>query len=540
MSNDKPRLLNPETMLSIPVKKSDPVYLYGPLRKLVARKYSESDAQKVESILETLNKCRMDIVEQREELSLPMQCDCLIHYLKCLCIVEPLFTAISSDKDADPNALIFFWYDAFYSQHEHGVSSQRNSIQLEKASILFNLGAIYSQIGASCDRNTDLGRHLAMDAFSAASNIFLKLWKNFGKDISATLDLTVLFPESLHNLFSAQASELELQQELDNTPTTTTSVPLSKNINLPFCSERSVLKAYRRAYYLIRLDSPAYKHVSKYDRTWIIHLYEKTVFFQAEFLYRQSSILTKPELPEASSLVQSCPLDHDAESVTGKLVRGICCMTSLFQSCPPPDPDGKQRIPYLLHNIHLEKASVLFNLGAVCNNISLSCDLTTIQGHCVAMDALNDASYWFYLLLKLDTKKASATIDLPVDCIQMLHKIITAQIADLKENYPRSHSDGSSFPGYPVTLHYRKVYDLLTFGPLAGKLVESSIPQFIEGKMKTCHVKTGASDVTEQFLSGYCEAQSLLGEGYQTSWLDLLSEVGPFKIQDGNLVANKP
>ncbi|MED6124115.1 hypothetical protein PIB30_056075 [Stylosanthes scabra] len=196
------------------------------------------------------------------------------------------------------------------------------------------------------------------------------------------------------------------------------------------------------------------------------------------------------------------------------------------------------------HNIHLEKASVLFNLGALCHNISLSCNLTAIQGHCAAMDALNDASYWFYLLSKLDTKKASATIDLSIKCVQMLGKIITAQIADLKENYPHSHphshSDGSSFPGYPVTLHYRKAYNLLTFGPLAGKLVESSIPQFLESKMKTCHVKTGASDVTEQFLYGYCEAQSLLREGYQTSWVDLLSEVGPFKIQDGNLVANKP
>ncbi|MED6124116.1 hypothetical protein PIB30_056076 [Stylosanthes scabra] len=130
-------------------------------------------------------------------------------------------------------------------------------------------------------------------------------------------------------------------------------------LSIPVKKSDPVFRDYRRAYYLIRLDSAAYKHVSSYDPTWITHLYQKTVFFQAEFIQRRSSILT-----EEYSLVQSCSLDHDAESVTGKLVRGICCMTSLFQSCPP-DLDAEsvteklfekickheyvkqQRIPYL-------------------------------------------------------------------------------------------------------------------------------------------------------------------------------------------------
>ncbi|RYR24333.1 hypothetical protein Ahy_B02g057833 [Arachis hypogaea] len=134
MSNDN---LNLERVLAIPVKKSDPVDLCRPLRKDM----------------------------ERGDLSLPMQRDCLIHYFKCLCMVEPLFTAISSDADVDSDSdpIIFVWYDAFNPEHENGVSSQRNSIQLEKAAVLFNLGAIYSQIGASCDRTTALGRHLAME-----------------------------------------------------------------------------------------------------------------------------------------------------------------------------------------------------------------------------------------------------------------------------------------------------------------------------------------------------------------------------------------
>ncbi|XP_015947922.2 uncharacterized protein LOC107472910 [Arachis duranensis] len=123
----------------------------------------------------------------------------------------------------------------------------------------------------------------------------------------------------------------------------------------------------------------------------------------------------------------------------------------------------------------------------------------------------------------------------------MLREMIAAQIADLTWKCPHSHSDGSSLAGlagYLVTLRCRKAYDLSTLGPLAENLVQSSISQFLESKMKTRHAQTDPSDVTEQFLSGYCEAQSLLQEGCQTACLDLLSEVGPVMIKDGNLVIN--
>ncbi|MED6124117.1 hypothetical protein PIB30_056077 [Stylosanthes scabra] len=75
-------------------------------------------------------------------------------------------------------------------------------------------------------------------------------------------------------------------------------------------------------------------------------------------------------------------------------------------------------------------------------------------------------------------------------------------------------------------------------GPLAENLVQSWIPQFLETKMKTCHVQSGPSDVTAQFLSGYCEAQSLLQDVCQTTCLDLLSEFGPLKIMGEDIVAN--
>ncbi|KAL4392904.1 uncharacterized protein [Arachis hypogaea] len=632
---------NDDRVLSIPLKKTDPVELYQPLRKLVASKYSEGDAQKVESVLETLNKCRRDMVEPRADLSLPMQLDCLLHYFKCLSMVARLFTSLSSD--ADP--ILFVWYDAFNPDHQDGVSSQRSAIQLEKAAVVFNLGAIYSQIAASCDRTTALGRHLAMEAFKVAANFFRQLWQVFAKDVVATLDLTLVFAEFLHLLFSAQASELELREELNNNDA---SYALQQHrCALLF---RSVSELYRRAYELIPTDSAARKHVDSFDQTWVTHLYQKATFFEAEASQRQSSILPKSERPRKFRSVTSCALDHDAECVPEILVRGICCRVRkvLYEDrkqtyidlnlseynpfkmmkygklvaypwdMPPPYPTDSailssslsssssdilafiplkkseplnlyeslrsyfvlkysesvaERVDGLLemlhklrnemlrddlslplrrdclmryykclcmiepffpmnaspnppifvwynainpqqhssqHNIHLEKASVLFNLAAICTHIALSCDLTTVQGRRLAMDAKKDATYWFYLMSMFESRKASGTIDVSRHYFHVLD--FQFHHLELMFRVPQPHEP--SLSGYPVSAYYPS-----TSGPPLAY--------------------DPSSDVTQQFVLGYSTAHSLLQRVCRAApCLDLLSEVSPVKIKDGNLVAN--
>ncbi|XP_057718876.1 uncharacterized protein LOC130933310 [Arachis stenosperma] len=97
-------------------------------------------------------------------------------------------------------------------------------------------------------------------------------------------------------------------------------------------------------------------------------------------------------------------------------------------------------------------------------------------------------------------------------------------------------------PPYPtnsaILSSSASVYVPSTFGLLAENLVQSWTPQYLEWRMKTCHVETRPSNVTEQFVLGYCKSHSLLQEVCQLPCLDLLSEVSPVKIKDGNFVAN--
>ncbi|XLU44398.1 hypothetical protein S245_039212 [Arachis hypogaea] len=81
-------------MPPIPLKKSEPLDLYESLRSYVALKYSESEAERVEGLFKMVDKLRSEM--QRDDLSLPIRRDCLIHYLKCLCMIEPLFPMTTS------------------------------------------------------------------------------------------------------------------------------------------------------------------------------------------------------------------------------------------------------------------------------------------------------------------------------------------------------------------------------------------------------------------------------------------------------------
>lgn len=62
-------------------------------------------------------------------------------------------------------ALFFcFRYDSFT-----GVPVSQPNIYLEKASILFNIGALYTQIGTRCNRQTKSGLEEAVNMFQKAA-----------------------------------------------------------------------------------------------------------------------------------------------------------------------------------------------------------------------------------------------------------------------------------------------------------------------------------------------------------------------------------
>ncbi|XP_022644990.1 rhophilin-1-like isoform X2 [Varroa jacobsoni] len=94
----------------------------------------------------------------------------------------------------------FEWFDSLT-----GVPSTQKTVAFEKASVLFNIAALYTQIGAKQDRSKHTGIDAAVDSFLRAAGMFCYIRDNFSKPPSMDLNLSTL--ECLSNIMLAQARE---------------------------------------------------------------------------------------------------------------------------------------------------------------------------------------------------------------------------------------------------------------------------------------------------------------------------------------------
>ncbi|XP_051803120.1 rhophilin-1 isoform X2 [Acanthochromis polyacanthus] len=94
----------------------------------------------------------------------------------------------------------FHWYDSLT-----GVPSCQRALAFEKGSVLFNIGALYTQIGARQDRSAACGIDRAIDAFQRAAGAFNYLKENFSN--APSLDMSCPSLCMLVRLMIAQVQE---------------------------------------------------------------------------------------------------------------------------------------------------------------------------------------------------------------------------------------------------------------------------------------------------------------------------------------------
>ncbi|XP_010527752.1 PREDICTED: ALG-2 interacting protein X [Tarenaya hassleriana] len=276
-------------LLAIHEKKATTVDLYRPLRNYVAFTYSEREAQLLEDDLETLNQLRSDI-ERVQDPSPAARRDLLISYYKALCLVETRFP-ISPEKH-HVNTVSFIWYDAFKPKQK---ATQQN-IHLEKAAVLFNLGAIYSQIGLSYDRTTIDGRRQASHAFIAAAGTFAFLRDNESTKASigqsTSVDVSVECVGMLERLMLAQAQECVFENTIAKGSTPGVCAKISRQVGLYYEEALAALYA-----------SPLKDH---FEKGWISHVQLKAALFHGEACYRYGLELhEKEEISEEIARLRS-------------------------------------------------------------------------------------------------------------------------------------------------------------------------------------------------------------------------------------------
>lgn len=276
-------------MLAIYEKKTSSIDLYRPLRNYISLTYSEREAFNLEDDLETVKQLRSD-VERVPDPTPSTRRDLLQNYFKALCLIETRFP-ISPDKD-HINTVTFLWFDAFKQKQK---ASQQN-IHLEKAAVLFNLGAVYSQIGLSCDRTTVEGRRLASHSFIAAAGAFAYLRDNAATKASVgsstTVDISVECAGMLERLMLAQAQECVFENTIAKGSTPGVCAKISRQVGLYYEEALGALNV-----------APLKDH---FDKAWVTHVQLKAALFYAEACYRYSLELhEKEEIAEEIARLKS-------------------------------------------------------------------------------------------------------------------------------------------------------------------------------------------------------------------------------------------
>ncbi|XP_074523163.1 rhophilin-2 [Halichoeres trimaculatus] len=140
-----------------------------------------------------------DLMDLRQACRTPSRneagVELLAKYFSHLPLMESRFFSPSRQT-----GIFFTWYDSFT-----GVPVCQQNLSLEKASILFNMAALYSQMGTRSDRQTIAGLEEAISAFQKAAGTLNHLKETFTH--TPSYDMSPAMLSMLIRMMLAQAQE---------------------------------------------------------------------------------------------------------------------------------------------------------------------------------------------------------------------------------------------------------------------------------------------------------------------------------------------
>ncbi|XP_028136590.2 rhophilin-2 isoform X1 [Diabrotica virgifera virgifera] len=183
-------------MIPLGLKETKEIDFRDPFKDFILEHYSE-DANHYEDAIS-------DFMDTRQAIRTPLRDSSgialLFRYYNQLYFVERRF--FPPDRSL---GIYFEWFDSLT-----GVPSCQRTVAFEKACVLFNMGAVYTQIGAKQDRSTAKGLDAAVDSFLRAAGTFRYINENFTNAPSMDLGPTML--EMFVQLMLCQARECLLEK----------------------------------------------------------------------------------------------------------------------------------------------------------------------------------------------------------------------------------------------------------------------------------------------------------------------------------------
>ncbi|KAF4073933.1 hypothetical protein AMELA_G00248970 [Ameiurus melas] len=193
------------TFISVPLKKSSEVDLVKPLTKFITTAYPAGEEQtEYLRAVDELNKLRKSALGRpldKHESSLEI----LLRYYDQLCSVEPKFPFPEL-------CLTFTWKDAFDKGSLFGgsVKLALASVGYEKTCVLFNIGALSSQIASEQNLDNDEGLKTAAKFYQLASGAFAHIKDTVLSALNRepTMDISPETVGTLSQIMLSQAQEV--------------------------------------------------------------------------------------------------------------------------------------------------------------------------------------------------------------------------------------------------------------------------------------------------------------------------------------------
>uniref|UniRef100_A0A1A8HXF7 Rhophilin, Rho GTPase binding protein 2 n=1 Tax=Nothobranchius kuhntae TaxID=321403 RepID=A0A1A8HXF7_NOTKU len=178
-------------LIALGLKETKEIDFSSPFKDFILEHYSEdgrSFEEELADLMDLRQSCR---TPSRSEAGVEL----LASYYSHLPLIESRFFSPTRQ-----NGIFFTWYDSFT-----GVPVCQQNLLLEKASILFNMAALYSQIGTRSDRQTREGLEQAIAAFQKAAGVLNLLKETFTHIPS--YDMSPAMVSMLIRLMLAQAQQ---------------------------------------------------------------------------------------------------------------------------------------------------------------------------------------------------------------------------------------------------------------------------------------------------------------------------------------------
>ena len=151
-------------MIALGLKETNQLELGEVLREMIESHYHEDSTDYEEGLAEMTDLRQAMRTPSRDIHGISL----LFQYYNHLYFVERRFLY--------NNGAHFQWYDSLT-----GVPQSQKTTAFERASVLFNIGALYSQIATRQDRSTEEGLDTAVDSFLRAAGTFQYILENFSQ-----------------------------------------------------------------------------------------------------------------------------------------------------------------------------------------------------------------------------------------------------------------------------------------------------------------------------------------------------------------------